>query len=505
MVKSQYPNSIVKGKDLFDISLFRETESTSIFCTFMSELYSRIQLANITETHKFIKALKRNGKLVRCYTQNIDGIERCLGLKVGCGKRMCDDITDNHITQQKLKQNKEEQEEKEKELFSVLSSSISQQHMTTTQWWKQLDVVQLHGDINTLTCTMCSYTTTWSKTDINILKNGEVPICPICENLQLEKKKLGKRCPESRIGFLRPNIVLYGESHPAGEEISKGLVSDLSRFKSTDVFLIIGTSLKVDGIKSLVKSTSKKIHENGGIVILINRTSVSFSAWHKYIDYFIEADCDDWVQYLKNEIPDLFLKQTRLDLKRNLKKSKCKSKSKSEKEQLTTPPSTPSKIRVIKEGIISSETETETETEPESDFKSSQDSLLQTPSKRTRLQSLLSTPRKSPRAMSSLPSSSSPSTRFLHKVNQSPCRISKPHTKSNNIYKCRLPHSPFYHDNNNKTKLFNENDFKSPLKKLLNFDNDNHNNCTLGLSPIIRKSRRFVAANQKFDENKENL
>lgn len=35
MVKSKYPKSIVRGQDLFDISLFRDEISLSIFCTFM--------------------------------------------------------------------------------------------------------------------------------------------------------------------------------------------------------------------------------------------------------------------------------------------------------------------------------------------------------------------------------------------------------------------------------------------------------------------------------------
>jgi NAD+-dependent protein deacetylase SIR2 len=70
------------------------------------------------------------GKLLRCYTQNIDGIESFEGLTIGGGKAG--------------------------------------------------QVCQLHGDIHTLRCDYCNgiqeYTMEW----MEMLLEGEAPDCPVC-------------------------------------------------------------------------------------------------------------------------------------------------------------------------------------------------------------------------------------------------------------------------------------------------------------------------------------
>ena len=76
IVKAKYPSSFIKGQDLFDISLFRSNETLLIFCTFMEGLYKFSLQAKATETHKFINTLKEKNKLLRCYTQNIDSLEK---------------------------------------------------------------------------------------------------------------------------------------------------------------------------------------------------------------------------------------------------------------------------------------------------------------------------------------------------------------------------------------------------------------------------------------------
>jgi NAD-dependent histone deacetylase SIR2 len=70
----------MKGRDLFSASLFREPESTRLFYTFIAELKSKIDAANPGPTHRFIKTLDMKGKLLRSYTQNIDGFEEKAGL-----------------------------------------------------------------------------------------------------------------------------------------------------------------------------------------------------------------------------------------------------------------------------------------------------------------------------------------------------------------------------------------------------------------------------------------
>jgi NAD-dependent SIR2 family protein deacetylase len=73
--------------------------------------------------------MHERGKLVRCYTQNIDGIETLEGLTIG---------------------------------------------------GKEGQVCQLHGDIHTLRCDYCNgvheYTTEW----MEMLLDGDAPDCPEC-------------------------------------------------------------------------------------------------------------------------------------------------------------------------------------------------------------------------------------------------------------------------------------------------------------------------------------
>ena len=79
-MKQQYPNAVLKGRDLFDASLFRDPTSTSVFYTFISKLKQSIDNVSPSPTHWFIKTLDTKGKLLRSYTQNIDGLEERVGL-----------------------------------------------------------------------------------------------------------------------------------------------------------------------------------------------------------------------------------------------------------------------------------------------------------------------------------------------------------------------------------------------------------------------------------------
>ncbi|OWB80471.1 hypothetical protein B5S32_g4751 [[Candida] boidinii] len=285
-VKNENFNRIVKGQDLFDISLFRHDFTIEIFCKFMESLYSKTILAQPTETHKFISYLNKHKKLIKCYTQNIDGLERQCNLLTGIESKN----------------------------------------------WKDLDVVQLHGDLNKLSCTTCFQTFEWDNENKAILRDGELPECPTCLVKHSERVQQGKRSSTSSIGFLRPNIVLYGECHPYAEIIADGLNKDIN--KNPNILLIFGTSLRVDGVKNLVRQAAKKIHEkDDGIVIFINNCEVSTSSWDNIIDYQIVSDCDKWVQYLQTKLPNLFQEPV---VKQKTKKTTNKKQNSSTDKNTTT-------------------------------------------------------------------------------------------------------------------------------------------------------------------------
>lgn len=147
MVKKQYPGVVVKGKDLFDAVLFSSPDTIQVFFTFMSHLRECIVNAHSTQTHKLLRTLKDKKKLLRCYTQNIDGLER----------------------------------------HEELTTGITQKN------WRKLDVIQLHGDIHKLKCMHCSSLFEWSEENSSVCKEGEAPECPSCKSVQEDRMRRGRR------------------------------------------------------------------------------------------------------------------------------------------------------------------------------------------------------------------------------------------------------------------------------------------------------------------------
>ena len=153
----------VKGKDMFDAALFKSEVTTRLFYKFVLDLKLMVNKAKVTETHKFLNELSELKKLLRVYTQNIDNLDQRAGLQVG------DKTSDN--------------------------------------------VIQLHGELETVYCTFCKITMEFD--DGVQLRFQESDItCPSCEDRNKLRKQEGRRL--HTVGALRPNIVLYNEYHPKG-------------------------------------------------------------------------------------------------------------------------------------------------------------------------------------------------------------------------------------------------------------------------------------------------
>ncbi|KAL2037544.1 hypothetical protein N7G274_009656 [Stereocaulon virgatum] len=292
------PNNL-KGKDLFDCQLWQDPTSTSVFYTFIASLRRTIQedVKRATLTHRFIRTLRDRQRLVRCYTQNIDGLESRLGLSTditrGKGNR-------SRFTKQALEKPK-----------------VSARIMAGGDLDGGCEVVQLHGDLDMLRCTLCQQICQWKDKDEARLVAGKAPICHFCTILNEDRRDRGKR--GTKVGTLRPNIVLYGEEHPAADAVGTIIAHDLAL--SPDVLLVLGTSLHVHGLKILVKEFAKAVHAraNGkGKVIFVNLSKPSDSIWKDVFDYWVSMDCDEWVSALRGNRPDIW------QIQRELKPSVCK-------------------------------------------------------------------------------------------------------------------------------------------------------------------------------------
>ena len=268
LVKAKYPGTTVKGKDLFDAALFNNPETLKVFYTFMGELKEMVNAATVTPTHRFIKNLETKNRLLRCYTQNIDGMEARLGM----------------------------------------SSALGRAENTVTS-----SVVHLHGDLDTLKCTLCKCKYGFSSTDVDCFRGGSAPPCPNCVETDGIRTALGGRA--ITVGVLRPNIVLYNEDHEFGEMIAKLTTHDIN--KKPDLLIVMGTSLKVHGIKHLVKDLANAVHGiERGKVILVNRVDLAASEWDHIFDYHIKSDADDAVLALETLVNDLEVRAAKNDVAR---------------------------------------------------------------------------------------------------------------------------------------------------------------------------------------------
>lgn len=146
LVKQQYPDVVMKGRDLFDASLFRDKTSTAVFYTFISGLKMAIDQASPSPTHHFLHTLNKRGKLLRSYTQNIDGLEERSGL-MGTG-----------------------------------SPSVSQSEQgVKSKIGKDVKNIQLHGDIHRVRCTVCSVSYPCTREHVEVFQKGTAPDCPECK------------------------------------------------------------------------------------------------------------------------------------------------------------------------------------------------------------------------------------------------------------------------------------------------------------------------------------
>jgi NAD-dependent SIR2 family protein deacetylase len=281
--RASLPN--LKGKDLFDSMIWTDPLTTSIFYMFISSLRTKIlqDVTDTTETHKFIRALSNGGRLVRNYTQNIDGLEKREGLSTqlehGVGDRM---------------------------RFSKTQKATSTEGVAGTDSNKTgVNVVQLHGALDFLRCGLCFRTTDWDEERHEETLSGNAPDCPYCTAQNEHREGKGRR--SLAIGRLRPDIVLYGEEHPSAHLVGPLITHDLSL--GPDVLLILGTSLRVHGLKVMVREFSKAVHGKGGKVIFVNQTKPPESVWGDVIDYHVQWDCDAWVEDLKERRPEVWLPQ----------------------------------------------------------------------------------------------------------------------------------------------------------------------------------------------------
>lgn len=280
MIKDASDKDMLKGKDMFDISSFVNPQSRPYFLKFISELKASCDAASPSDTHHFMKRLSDLGLLLRSYTQNIDDLERRAGLRVFDGG------VETVVESVGVKKRE-----------SLGGAGLP----------ARPNVIPLHGTLSTLVCTVCRYRVSFGESAVAQYEKGKVVACQKCQERSNEREQRGRRRLQS--GIYRPDIVLYNEHHPQGDLIAEFVSLDLDVRPST--VIVMGTSLRIPGLKRLVKDMAKAVQrkrqsgeDRAGHVIFINRTPASRAEWKGVFDAELLGDCDKWVNLLSRHMED---------------------------------------------------------------------------------------------------------------------------------------------------------------------------------------------------------
>ncbi|KAK3688683.1 hypothetical protein B0T22DRAFT_380471 [Podospora appendiculata] len=336
--RNSLPN--IKGRDLFDSQIWSCPTKTSVFYTFATTLRQKVRHATPTSSHHFLE--ERVGLSTSLslgagsrYRFSARAGRQSTGVRNIMAKQEAAETPAQGESQEGGQEDGPEAQEpllgEEKARVppaaptsadpggpsdsqqrvvgsappsAVLARGASLTTSTPTPPNRGVECVFLHGSLAELRCFVCGRTSSWDEDSRQSdTLAGRQPTCPHCAGATAAREERGKRA--LGVGKLRPDIVLYGEEHPHAHLISPIIQHDLSL--GPDMLLILGTSMRVHGLKVLVKEFAKAVHDRGGKVVFVNFTKPPDSVWADVLDYWVQWDCDAWVGDLQHRKPALFL------------------------------------------------------------------------------------------------------------------------------------------------------------------------------------------------------
>lgn len=202
--------------------------------------------AQPTLFHHMLATLAKDDRLLRLYTQNVDGIDTGL---------------EPLATTVPLKKNE-------------------------GKWPK---TIQLHGGLDKMVCAKCHAI---SDFDADLFDGPTPPVCNACVALDKVRTDMaGKR--SHGIGRLRPRMVLYNEHNPDDEAIGNVVADDLR--KRPDAIIVVGTSMKIPGVRRIVREMCATVRDRrDGMAIWINNDPEPVGAEFKDCwDIVVKGKCDE--------------------------------------------------------------------------------------------------------------------------------------------------------------------------------------------------------------------
>ncbi|KAL2132630.1 hypothetical protein VTI74DRAFT_3569 [Chaetomium olivicolor] len=233
------------GKHLFDASVYKHDSSTESFHAMVRELAEMTSRAKPTPFHHMLASIAAEGRLMRLYTQNIDSLD----------------------TQ-----------------MPPLATKVP---LNTKGPWPT--TIQLHGGLEKMMCTKCNHLEPFNPL---LFTGPEPPLCERCkEQDEVRTAFAGKR--SHGVGRLRPRILLYNEYNYDEDAIGNVSKADLRRVP--DAVIVVGTSLKIPGVRRLVKEMCQLTRSRrDGITAWINLDPEPQGAEFKDCwDLVVRGKCDD--------------------------------------------------------------------------------------------------------------------------------------------------------------------------------------------------------------------
>ncbi|KAF7522567.1 hypothetical protein G7054_g12089 [Neopestalotiopsis clavispora] len=237
------------GQQLFDASVYKHNDSTETFHAMVRALSDQTKQAKPSPFHHMIASIAEEGRLLRLYTQNVDGIDTSM---------------------------------------PPLATTVplAQVGEEKGSWPK---TVQLHGGLDKMSCSKCSELYDF---DGSLFNGPEPPPCPGCTEIDnIRTSHAGKR--SHGVGRLRPRMVLYNEHNPDQDAIAKVIKADTKT--RPDAVVVVGTSMKIPGVRRLVQDLTYYTRlRRDGYTAWINLESEPSGADLKDCwDLVVRGKCDD--------------------------------------------------------------------------------------------------------------------------------------------------------------------------------------------------------------------
>ena len=202
--------------------------------------------AKPTAFHHMLATIAQENRLLRLYSQNVDGLDTKL---------------------------------------EPLSTRTPLRKDEDGKWPR---TIQLHGGLDKMVCSKCNDITEF---EADLFDGATPPPCPKCEEINdIRTTHEGKR--SHGIGRLRPRMVLYNEHNPDDEAIGSVAKQDL--MKRPDAVIVVGTTLKVPGVRRIVREMCGTVRDRrGGVAIWINNDLPPVAKdLEECFDIVVQGPCD---------------------------------------------------------------------------------------------------------------------------------------------------------------------------------------------------------------------